>query len=399
MARPQTVVTTAVLVGVLSALIALGVPAVARSNDFTIGYLQLKKDLRYSKKRTYARHLTQALGRPYNGAKVALNEVKFHAAAINSKFKLKRVKGKNTNHLIARAEKLHADGVNFFIIDAPANVVADVALATKDRDLLLFNISARDDQLRRESCQRHLLHIIPSNYMLMDALAQYLVFRNWKQVLMLTGPQLADEQLAQAFRRGAKRYGAEIIEERPFVLSNDPRERDQNNVALLTADADYDVVFIADSDGEFSRNAAYQTVKPRPVVGSDGLAPAAWHWAWERHGAPQLENRFEDVAERPMRGVDWAAWLAVKAIAEAVQRTASADFATLSAHLRDPELILDGFKGNRSNFRPWNGQLRQPILLVTHTWVVARAPIEGFLHQTNNMDTLGVDERESSCQY
>ena len=99
-----------------------------------------------------------------------------------------------------------------------------------------------------------------------------------------------------------------------------------------------------------------------------------------------------------MRDVDWAAWLSVKAVAEAVQRTRSTDFKTLRAHLADPDLVVDGFKGNRLNFRPWDKQLRQPILIGTHNRVIERAPIEGFLHKDNNLDTLGFDRRESRCQ-
>ena len=197
----------------------------------------------------------------------------------------------------------------------------------------------------------------------------------------------------------ARLDGAEIVETRPFVLSNAPRQRDQNNITLLTTGVDYDVVFVADTDGEFARDVPYQTARPRPVVGSEGLGAAAWHWAWERHGAPQLENRFQDRAKRPMRDIDWAAWMAVKAVAEAVQRTESKDFAVLRDYLRGPDLVLDGFKGNRLNFRPWNNQLRQPILLVTHKWVVERAPLKGFLHQTNHMDTLGFNENDSGCRF
>jgi ABC transporter substrate binding protein (PQQ-dependent alcohol dehydrogenase system) len=61
--------------------------------------------------------------------------------------------------------------------------------------------------------------------------------------------------------------------------------------------------------------------------------------------------------------------------------------------------VLDGFKGNRLNFRPWDNQLRQPLLLATHNWVVERAPLEGFLHQTNNLDALGFDKPESKCKF
>ena len=43
--------------------------------------------------------------------------------------------------------------------------------------------------------------------------------------------------------------------------------------------------------------------------------------------------------------------------------------------------------------------MRQPILLVTHNWVVDRAPIKGFMHRLNNLDTLGIDEHENRCAF
>lgn len=100
-----------------------------------------------------------------------------------------------------------------------------------------------------------------------------------------------------------------------------------------------------------------------------------------------------------MKSRDWAAWMAVKIIAESVQRSKSADFSTIAAHIRNQDAVFDGFKGNRLNFRPWNNQLRQPVLLATHNWVVDRAPITGFLHKDNNLDTLGFDQRESLCEF
>jgi YVTN family beta-propeller protein len=47
--------------------------------------------------------------------------------------------------------------------------------------------------------------------------------------------------------------------------------------------------------------------------------------------------------------------------------------------------------------RPWDHQVRQAILLAAPHSVVADAPIEGFLHRTNQLDTLGDDEPESAC--
>ena len=315
-------------------------------------------------------------------------------------FGLKRHRGKTVAELLAGIEELRKEaGAQFFLLDAPADVASELAAKTKGQEIVLFNVSAREDRLRQAECQAHLLHVIPSNAMLMDALVQYLVFRKWREVLVLEGPSPEDKELTAAFERAAKRYGVKKIEKRPFVLSNDPRERDANNIALLTASADYQVVFVADTDGEFAREVPYYTVKPQLVVGTEGLAAVAWHWSWERHGAPQLEGRFQKQAQRSMTGVDWSAWMAVKAIATSVQRTKSAEFVALRDYLLGDEIILDGFKGNRSSFRPWNNQLRQPILLATHNWVVDRAPIKGFLHQKNNLDTLGFDMRESKCKF
>ncbi len=107
---------------------------------------------------------------------------------------------------------------------------------------------------------------------------------------MLVGPEPEDEALAKSFQRSARRLGMRIVERRKFILSNDPRKRELNNPLLLTGTADYDIVYIADAQGEFARLTPYKTHLPRPVVGSNGLTGAAWHWAWERHGAPQLEN-------------------------------------------------------------------------------------------------------------
>lgn len=380
-------------------LLVLLLGNVAMAADFTIGYLQLQDDPRYSSKRTFAQYLTQPLGRPYAGAQVALKESKFHGSTVGAEFKLQQVKGKDNADLLAQVDTLSKQGVHFFVVDAPAATVAELAAATKGKDILLFNISARENSLRQAQCQAHLLHVIPNYAMLSDALTQYLTVHKWGKALLLTGASPEDVQLTESFERSAKRYGVEIVEKRTFELSNDPRHRSQNNVALLTSEADYDVIFVADTDGEFARGVPYQSVKPQLVVGSEGLAAVAWHWAWERHGAPQLEKRFEKQAGRPMRDVDWAAWLAVKAIAEAVQRSASTDFAKLRDHLLSEDFILDGFKGKRLNFRPWDRQLRQPILLGTHNWVVERLPLEGFLHQTNNLDTLGFDERDSQCKF
>ena len=365
---------------------------------FNIGFIELNKDNRYKKKRVFARFMGQALGRPFAGAELALKEVKFHGIEMGLSFALQKAVANNPDELETKISELYATGVRFFVLDLPAHDLANLAKSQREKNITLFNISAYETALRQSQCQANLFHTLPSHAMLADALGQYLISKKWRNVLLLEGPLAEDKLLTEAFSASAKRYGLKIKDKRSFVLSNDPRERDKNNVALLT-NGDHDVIYVADSQGEFARDTAYQTVKPNLIVGSEGLTSSAWHWAWDRHGAPQLEKRFEKKYKRPMTNSDWAAWMAVKAIADAVQSTKSTDLKTMTNYLTSTDNLLDTFKGNASSFRPWNNQLRQPILLTTHNWVVERAPIKGFLHQSNNLDTLGIDQRMSECKF
>jgi len=112
-----------------------------------------------------------------------------------------------------------------------------------------------------------------------------------------------------------------------------------------------------------------------------------------------LNQRFERRMGRRMEDRDWAAWAAVKAIVEAVARTGGSDFSQTAAYLKGPDMILDGYKGAAMSFRSWDNQLRQPLLIHTSNAVIERAPLEGFLHSTQYMDTLGYDAPENRCRF
>ena len=366
----------------------------------TIGYAEIVDDPRYDEKRAYARIRVKPHDRPVAGAEVAIRDSRIFARAFNINFELKRIEAANAEDLVEKIRHVNKNsGTQFFIIDANTEVLRFSAKATIEMDMLLFNISEYSDQLRASKCQAHLMHVIPSYAMLTDALGQYLVFKKWRKVLLLKGPEIGDAAFAMAFTRSAKRFGINIDAARDFVPGNDPRERDQNNIVLMTSGSDAELVFVSDIEGEFGRYVPYQSQNPLPVIGTEGLQAASWHWSWERHGAPQLNQRFERHANRRMQSPDWAAWAAVKSIIESVLRTKSTNFETAGAYLRSDRLNLDVYKGNPVSYRSWDNQLRQPVLLHTYNAVTGRAPIRGFLHPTENMDSLGYDQDETRCQF
>ena len=364
----------------------------------TIGYAEIVDDPRYDEKRAYARIRVKPHDRPVAGAEVAIRSSQIFARALNINFELNRIEAENATDLVERITYLNKNSaIQFFIVDADAEVLSFAANATTGMNLLLFNISEYSDQLRGSKCQAHMMHVIPSYAMLTDALNQYLAFKKWDNVLLLKGPESDDAAFAAAFTRSAKRFGINIEAVRDFVPGNDPRERDQNNLLLMTSGSDAELVFVSDIEGEFGRYVPYQAQNPLPVLGTEGLQAGSWHWAWERHGAPQLNQRFERHAKRRMQGPDWAAWAAVKSIVESVLRTKSTEFETVGAYLRSDRLNLDAYKGNPVSYRSWDNQLRQPVLLHTYNAVTGRAPFRGFLHPTENMDSLGYDQGETLC--
>ncbi len=388
------------LIAAIAALGMAGMAAAAQKTPFAIGYLEIDGDARYEAPRAYAGIDVRPRFRPVDGAELSVRESKVIGRALNLEFSLRRARADTAAALAREMDRLKADqGIGFFVADLPAEVLTALGEHAKGRDMLLFNVSAPDDALRAGACAATIMHMIPSRAMLADAMAQFLVASRWREILILKGEFPEDAAIAGAFQAAAQKYGLTIVETRDFVLGNDPRERQKNNIALLTTGVDYDAVFVADSLGQVGRYVPYQTASPRPVIGSEGLMANAWHWAWERHGAPQLNQRFERRMGRRMEDRDWAAWAAVKAVIEAVARSGGTDFAGVAAYLKSPELNLDGYKGPALSFRPWDNQLRQPVLIHTHNAVIERAPLEGFLHATQYMDTLGYDGPENRCGF
>ncbi len=387
---------------VLLLLLVLLAPGPAGAQqEVTFGYLGLAKDPRYARLETYANLVLRPAIDPVDGAMTAMREARIVGRALKMKFSLEVVREKNAEGLLAAFEKLYAErDIRFFLVDLPGEELAPLAAALRDRDVLLFNISAMDPELRGDKCQANLLHVIPSRTQITDGLAQFLAQKQWYEVLVLVGPREEDRLFADSFVTSLRRFGGKVVDRREFLPTNDPRARERNNVRLLTSGVDYDAIFVADSRTEFGRFVPYNAYLPRPVVGSVGLVPSAWHWASERFGSPQLNQRFERQVKRKrkMSDFDWAAWAAIRSLLEAITRTRSADFAAVRDALLAADARLDVYKGAPANFRSWNRQLRQPVLLHTDDAVIAYAPLPQFLHARNNLDTLGVDEATSDCR-
>ncbi|MBM3576294.1 MAG: branched-chain amino acid ABC transporter substrate-binding protein [Alphaproteobacteria bacterium] len=309
------------------------------------------------------------------------------------------------DNVVAALDSLIEKGALFIIADLSPERLLAASERAKSKGALLFNVSATDDRLREEDCRANVIHVAPTRSMLADGLAQYLVWKQWRRWLMIKGSHPKDELLAQAFRNSARKFGAKVVEERVYEDTGGGRRSDsgsvqtQRQMPLLTQNAPaYDALIAADESEVFGGYLPYRTWDPRPVAGSAGLMPTNWDPAHEQWGALQLQNRFIQTFRRLMNARDNAAWLAMRMIGEAATRTASNDAEKLRLYMLGKDFSIAAFKGVRLTLRPWNQQLRQPILLSDGRIVVSVSPQEGFLHQVSELDTLGVDQPETKCR-
>jgi ABC transporter substrate binding protein (PQQ-dependent alcohol dehydrogenase system) len=340
----------------------------------------------------------------FAGARLAIEDNNTTGKFLNQHFTLEEVRLRDGEDVAKAATDL-ASRNGFIIADLPVDALLKAADALRDRATVLLNAGSIDDRLREQDCRANMVHVAPTRSMLADALAQYLVWKQWKRWLLVAGSHDTDKLYAEALRRAATRFGAKIVQERTFEDTGGARRTDsgvtliQRQMPVFTQQAPvYDVLVAADESEVFAAYLPYRTWDPRPVAGSAGLVPTSWDAAQDQWGATQMQNRFMKLNSRRMTALDMQAWTAARMIGEAASRTNSGDPKLLFDFLKGPDFSIAAFKGQRLTLRDWNLQLRQPILLVDGRMVVSVSPQEGFLHQVSELDTLGVDRPETKCK-
>ena len=338
----------------------------------------------------------------FAGAQLGLNDNQTTGSFLGHKYNLIDVLVAEEADVVETLKQSHDKPPSVIV----ANLSADDLLNVSDSfpSALVFNVRAKDDRVRHEDCRVNVLHMPPSRSMLTDALAQYLSWKRWNKVVIVTGRHPEDALYAAALERASKRFGLKVVERKDWTSVPGARRTDsghhsaQQEIPTFTRFKEYDVLLVADEIDEFGEYLSYRASTPRLVAGTQGLTPTAWHRSHEQWGATQIQRRFEKIADRNMTEHDYSAWLAMRALGESVSVLNSADPDKIKEHLLSDKFKLAGFKGKALTFRKYNGQLRQPVLVVSPRMLITVSPQQGFLHQLTDLDTLGIDEPESACK-
>jgi ABC transporter substrate binding protein (PQQ-dependent alcohol dehydrogenase system) len=345
------------------------------------------------------------------GAKMAIEENNAGGRFTGHDYSLDVSTVSSAEKAVEGLQKFLDSGHNYIVVDASADTLLKLSDWAKGKDILFFNIRATDVSLRQENCRANVMHVAPDRYMLADALAQYLVTMKWTNWLIVHGSTPGDLAYVEAVKRAAGRFGATIVETREYKDMSGGRRDDVGGVPpgkqassgeALAAEPDYQVIVVADEDQVFGPYIPFRGgANPRPVAGTTGLIATTWSPGHEKWGATQANNNFEKAFKRLILPIDYQAYVATRTIGEAVTRNPGSDFATVAAFVHGPELQLAPFKGIKQQFRPWDGQFRQPIIIATDKVPVSFSPQRGFPHASHpeiEVDTLGIDQPESVCK-
>jgi len=339
------------------------------------------------------------------GAELGIKDDNRTGSFLGVKFDLAKDIVAPDGDVVAKAKQILAQGPAIIIADLKAPDLLAVADLPEAKNAIIFNIRSSDDSLRQEDCRANLFHIIPDWAMRADALAQYLVWKKWNRWFVLQGTLPADKEYVGDVKRAAGRFGGTVTEDRTYKFSTGASRSDtgyqqiQTQMPEATEGAgSYNVVWVADTDQAFGEYVPYRTYDAKPVVGTQGLTAVAWHPSYDQYAGRQLHDAFERFDKRDMTERDYTAWLAARAIGQAAVHSNKTDVKGLRDYLLSDAFTVAGDKGEGMNFRKWDHQLRQPILIAGPRSVVSISPQKGFLHPKYLTDTLGFDKPESKCK-
>ena len=329
------------------------------------------------------------------GAQIAIIDSNKSAKFLNQNFNLETKVSYDENELISTFEEFIKNKNQYVILNVEDSLLEKLLKNPLSKDVLLINASSENTNLRKTICEKNLLHTSASNAMLYDGLMQFLVKRDFKKILLLSGTNPKDLLIKEDIKRAAKKFGAKIVAEKSWENNSDIRRKASDEFPAFTQAKDYDVILLADYYGDFGEFIYFNSWLPRPVAGTQGLI---WHKVIEQWGAAQMQSRFEKFASRWMESKDYSNWLAVRTIITAISKTNTANFKTNLDFIYSDDFDVAAYMGRKLSFRDYNGQIRIPISLVQPKALISTSPQVEFLHPITDLDTLGIAPHEMECK-
>lgn len=359
------------------------------------------------------------------GVRVGAEEVRATAEMFGKRFELLEAEAATPAEAADRATELAASGKAVAVVGGLDEATGrHIAQALAGSRVLYVNAGSPAESLRGAGCHRTVFHVEASLAAYADALAVYLVRQaKASRIALFTAESAAGASLEGAVRRALGRAGGTIVEAatvpagtadvRP-ALTRGLSAGAQALILNLTGPDLYAAVRGARQDGATLPLAAV-LVEPAEAWAADtaglpDLWPSLWAHDFRPYSGRELNSRFRKGLGRPGESRMWAHWCAVKVLWEAVLKRGSTSPAALIPFL-EGDVTFDGHKGMGLSFRPWDHQLRQPLLILRRqsapkdAWgafgFAQEVPLRGTPGATEEavLDTLGLGPGETACRF
>lgn len=249
-----------------------------------------------------------------------------------------------------------------------------------------LNIGSPSDELRDERCGETTFHVEASAAMYLDALTESLARAGYRRWFVVTESGPRADRRVERFRRALHRPRLHAEEVGLSSIPPDGAGYAEALERIRTTEPDVVLMLFGWLDqldflGHYEASGLTPTVTgfPEPVAqtrsfydASQDIAPrsgtgyraALWEATARAHGAGELNDRFLARWGVPMDGPAWSAYASVQILAQTMAAGAARDGSDLVARLRHAASGFELHKGPGVSFRPWDGQLRQPLYLV-----------------------------------
>lgn len=292
--------------------------------------------------------------------------------------------------------------------------------------VIFLNTMSRSEALRGAKCRRLTFHVEASLAMYTDAMGQWLV-RRAKQPrwAFLTLDSEAGAEMERLAKRALRRHGGTAVAREVVSASNS-----DYRAALVTLAKAGPHVVIMNLAGPPLLQALAQVTElglSVQVAGSmmeavefwqaeptrlTGVWPSLWSYGFRKYSGRELNKRLAARLGHPAASHAWAGYTAMKAVWEAVLRGGRVDTAGLVSYFEKGRGV-DAHKGQPLTFRPWDHQLRQPLMVVrsqvpaadAKRWdifdLLGEVPLRGTPGENRAavLDTLGLSAAESTCRF
>ena len=174
-------------------------------------------------------YLSQVIERPPNlsnldpppaddgvaGGQLAVADNNTTGRFLKQDFSLRAVSVPAEDNAEAAFEALLKEGFQFVILNVPADVLLKHCRWRPELGCSAVQCRRARRQAAGADCRGNVLHIAPSRAMLTDALAQYLIWKRWRDWLLIVGRRDGDRLFASAVRKSAKKFGGRSSPRKP----------------------------------------------------------------------------------------------------------------------------------------------------------------------------------------